>query len=218
MERIHLIDDLLNNKDEQQAVSMSAYMRDQFLFRGIPTPLRRKLCKEYFTTAKKSKIVDWKFIKACWENPYRELQYVAIDYLTAMQKFLTPQDVSKIKELALTKSWWDTIDGLDRIIGNIALSYPDVNDTLLAWSIDENIWLRRIAIDHQLLRKDKTNTELLEKIIINNLGSNEFFINKAIGWSLRDYSKTNPEWVRRFIEKYKMQLAPLSIKEASKYI
>lgn len=218
MELMHLIDDFLNNKDEQQAVGMSAYMRDQFLFLGIPTPLRKKLCREYFKTAKKSKVVDWEFIKACWDNPYRELQYVALDYLAAMQKFLTPQDIPRIKELAVTKSWWDTIDALDKIIGNIALSHPNVNDILIAWSTDKNMWLRRIAIDHQLLRKDKTNTELLEKIIINNFGSNEFFINKAIGWSLRDYSKTNPEWVRGFVEKYKELLAPLSIKEASKYI
>lgn len=162
--------------------------------------------------------MDWDFIRACWNNPYRELQYVAMDYLTSMQKNLTPMDIPEIKDLILTKSWWDTIDGLDRIIGNIALSYPDINNTLLAWSVDENIWLRRIAIDHQLHRKDKTNTKLLAEIIINNLGSSEFFINKTIGWSLRDYSKTNPEWVKCFIEKHKKQLAPLSIKEASKYI
>lgn len=218
MELMHLINDFLNSKDEQQAISMSAYMRNQFLFLGISTPLRKKLCREYFKAAKKSKNVDWEFIRACWDNSYRELQYVAMDYLVVMQKFLTPLDVPRIKELVLTKSWWDTIDGLDRIIGNITLSYPDVNNTLLEWSVDDNLWLRRIAIDHQLLRKDKTDKELLEKIIVNNLGSSEFFINKAIGWSLRDYSKTNPEWVKCFIEKHKEQLAPLSIKEASKYI
>lgn len=218
MELIQLIDDFLHSKDEHQAISMSAYMRNQFLFLGIPMPLRKKLCREYFRTAKKTKIVDWKFIRACWDHSYRELQYVAMDYLVAMEKFLTPLDVPKIKELALMKSWWDTIDGLDRIVGNIALSYPAVNNTLLEWSLDESLWLRRIAIDHQLIRKDKTNTELLEKIIVNNLGSHEFFINKAIGWSLRDYSKTNPDWVKCFIETHKDQLAPLSVKEASKYI
>ena len=73
---------------------------------------------------------------------------------------------------------------------------------MLEWSLDEDFWLRRIAIDHQLGRKEKTNTALLEKILVNNLGSREFFINKAIGWSLRDYSKTDPEWVRDFIRTY----------------
>ena len=101
---------------------------------------------------------------------------------------------------------------------DIALRDESVNNILLEWSLSDNIWLRRIAIDHQLLRKDKTNTELLEKIIINNLNNKEFFINKAIGWSLRDYSKTNPDWVRDFIERHKKNLATLSIKAASKYI
>ncbi len=218
MELMQLIDDFHNHKDEQQAAGMSAYMRDQFPFLGIPTPLRKKLCREYFKAAKKSGTVDWAFVKACWDNPYREFQYAAIDYLALMQKFLTPGDVPRIKELALSKPWWDTIDGLDKIMGNIALSYPEINEVLIAWSTDESLWLRRIAIDHQLQRKDHTNTELLEKILVNNLGSSEFFINKAIGWSLRDYSKTEPAWVRQFIEAHKEKLAPLSIREASKYL
>ena len=98
------------------------------------------------------------------------------------------------------------------IIGGIALKYPEINNVLLEWSVDENIWLRRIAIDHQLLWKEKT------KIIENNFEQTDFFINKAIGWALRDYSKTNPEWVRNFIKKNKEKMAKLSIREASKYI
>jgi 3-methyladenine DNA glycosylase AlkD len=210
--------DLENSRDYEQAVKMSAYMRDQFPFLGIHTPKRKALCKEYFKLAKKEQQVDWVFINSCWEQPYREFQYVAIDYLTLMQKYLTPVDVPKLKQLLLAKSWWDTIDGLDQVVGSIALVYPEVNDILLEWSTDENFWLRRVAIDHQILRKDKTNTELLEKIILNNLGQSEFFINKAIGWSLRAYSKTNPDWVRGFIQRYGDKLAPLSIKEASKYL
>lgn len=131
---------------------------------------------------------------------------------------LTIDDIPKLKQFILKKSWWDMIDNLDMTIGALALKDSNVNKILLEWSIDENIWLRRIAIDHQLLRKEKTNTELLEKILKNNLGQAEFFINKAIGWALRDYSKTNPEWVKNFIEKNKEKMAKLSIREASKYL
>lgn len=154
----------------------------------------------------------------CWRKPEREYQYVALDYLKRMQALLTATDVPKLKQLALEKSWWDTVDVLDKIIGNIALNDPRVNDTLIEWSTSEDIWLRRIAIDHQRGRKEKTDAALLEKIIINNLGQDEFFIQKAIAWSLRDYSKTNPDWVRSFIATYKDKLAPLSIREASKYL
>ena len=218
MNLLNIINELSRNKDESRAAQMSAYMRNQFEFFGVPTPIRKQLCREYFKAAKKSKTVDWDFVNACWDNPHRELQYVAVDYLANMKAFLTPQDVPKIKAIAISKSWWDTIDGLDKIVGHIALSYHEVDETLLEWSVDQSIWIRRIAIDHQLSRKEKTNTDFLEKIIVNNFESREFFINKAIGWSLREYSKTDPEWVKKFIEKYKEKLAPLSIKEASKYI
>lgn len=82
----------------------------------------------------------------------------------------------------------------------------------------DDFWLRGIAIDHQLMRKEKTNTELLTQILVNNLGSTEFFINKAIGWALREYSKTNPSWVRNFIDVHRENMSKLSISEASKYI
>lgn len=93
-----------------------------------------------------------------------------------------------------------------------------MDDVMLAWSADDDLWIRRVAIDCQLWSKAKTNTELLEKTIKNNFGSSEFFINKAIGWSLREYSKTNPDWVSNFIEMYKERMNSLSIQEASKYI
>ena len=110
------------------------------------------------------------------------------------------------------------IDCFDSVIGEIGLRDSRVDELMLVWSKEKDFWLRRIAIDHQLNRKEKTNKELLEKIIVNNLGSSEFFINKAIGWSLREYSKTNPTWVKEFIDKYKDKLDKLSIREASKYI
>ena len=135
-----------------------------------------------------------------------------------MNDLLTYEDIHKIKKYIKTKQWWDTIDFLDQVIGEIVLKDKRVDDLMLEWSKDADFWVRRIAIDHQLCRKDKTNTELLEKIIVNNFGSDEFFINKAIGWALRDYSKTNPLWVKEFISKYQDKMNNLSIKEASKYI
>lgn len=214
----YLFADLEKSGDKGLAIQMSAYMRNQFPFLGIQSPKRREICKEFFKQAKKEKRVDWAFIQACWRKSEREYQYVATDYISEMKKYLVVSDVPRIKELIVTKSWWDTVDALNGAVGAIALAHAEVNDTLIEWSTDENFWLRRVAIDHQLSRKEKTDTDLLETIIKNNFGQTEFFINKAIGWSLRDYSKTNPEWVRRFIEKYRDQLASLSIREGSKYI
>jgi len=213
-----LYEEMIQHKNEEQAQKMSKYMLNKFEYIGIKTPERRKIFKNFFKEYKNEEKIDWEFVNKCWENKYREFQYVAADYLKNMKDKLTIDDIPKLKRLILKKSWWDTIDNLDMTIGALALKDSNVNKILLEWSIDENIWLRRIAIDHQLLRKEKTNTELLEKVLENNLGQAEFFINKSIGWALRDYSKTNPEWVKNFIEKNRENMAKLSIKEASKYL
>ena len=213
-----LYEEMIQHKNEEQAQKMSKYMLNKFEYIGIKTPERRKIFKNFFKEYKNEEKIDWEFVNKCWENKYREFQYIAADYLKNMKDKLTIDDIPKFKQLILEKSWWDTIDNLDMTIGALALKDSNVNKILLEWSLDENIWLRRIAIDHQLLRKEKTDTELLEKILKNNLGQAEFFINKAIGWALRDYSKTNPEWVKNFIEKNKENMAKLSIKEASKYL
>lgn len=206
------------NQNKEKAIAMSNYLRNQFQFYGIPSPKRKEIYKQFLKEEKKRKCIDWNLLDICYKDEYREFQYFVCDYLNAMKAFLSYDDIPHMKQYIKVKQWWDTIDCFDRIIGDIGLKDERVNTLMLEWSKDEDFWIRRIAIDHQLSRKEKTNHELLEKIIVNNFGSNEFFINKAIGWSLRDYSKTNPEFVRNFISKYKDKMASLSLKEASKYL
>ena len=212
-----LVKELKAVANPDDVVAMKAYMKNKFEFLGVKTPARRKLAKTFFKQQTDS-VIDWNFINGAWNNPYRELQYTALDYLESRKKLFTPSDLSHLKKLAQTKSWWDTIDFLDRLVGSIIARFPETKEIIVAWSCDEDIWLRRLAIDYQLLRKEKTDTELLEKILVNNLGRTEFFINKAIGWALRDYSKTNPDWVRDFIERHQTEMAALSIREGSKYL
>ena len=212
-----LLENLKTVANPDDAVAMKTYMKNKFEFLGAKTPARRKLAKAFFKQ-QTDFVIDWNFINEAWNNPYRELQYTALDYLEIRNKLLTPSDLPRLKKLAQTKSWWDTIDFLDRLVGSIIARFPETKEIIVAWSCDEDIWLRRLAIDHQLLRKEKTDTELLEKILVNNLGRSEFFINKAIGWALRDYSKTNPDWVRAFIERHRAEMAALSIREGSKYL
>ena len=215
------VEDILQGLKEvanpEDAIHMKAYMKDQFEFLGVKTPVRRQVSKIFFKK-NSSLAIDWKFIHQAWDNPYREMQYAVLDYLQLKQKALKPSDLLKIKKLAQTKPWWDTIDFLCRSVGFICLHYPETKKFVLEWSRDEDFWLRRLAIEHQLLQKEETDVQLLEQILVNNLDQTEFFINKAIGWALRDYSKTNPDWVLEFIEKYKYRLSKLSIKEGSKYL
>ena len=213
-----LISDLEENRNELLAVSMERYMQDKFRFLGVRGATRTEIYKKYFPEARKSKVIDWNFIETCWNKEEREFQYVVVYYLKAMQKFLKREDISKLKYLIVTKSWWDTVDLLAKVVGSLVIRIEGYDQIMLEWSKDSNIWLKRVAILYQLSLKEKVDKQVLDKILVNNLGDSEFFINKAIGWALRDYSKSNPEWVTKFIEKNRENMANLSLREASKYL
>lgn len=196
---------------------MAKYMKNQFPFLGLKKPDRTALSKGFLNEKKKDKEIDWDFIFRCYELPEREFQYLAIDYMSKVANLFQPDDMKRIEKLITTKSWWDTVDAISPIVGHIAMKYPEIKETILTkWMESDNIWLKRVSILFQLKYKDKTDTEFLKKAILKNANTNEFFINKAIGWALREYSKTNKEWVRSFIENNK--LSKLSVREGSKYI
>ena len=218
MKLLDLITDFEENRNELLAESMSKYMQDKFRFLGVRGTTRTEIYKKYFPDARKTKIIDWDFVESCWNKEEREFQYVVVYYLKAMQKFLKREDISRLKYLIVTKSWWDTVDLLAKVIGSLVIRIEGYDQIMLEWSKDSNIWLKRVAILYQLSLKEKVDKQILERILVDNLGDNEFFINKAIGWALRNYSKYNPEWVREFIKKNKDNMANLSIREASKYI
>lgn len=218
MKLLDLITDFEENRNELLAESMSKYMQDKFRFLGVRGATRTEIYKKYFPDARKTKTIDWDFVENCWNKEEREFQYVVVYYLKAMQKFLKREDISRLKYLIVTKSWWDTVDLLAKVVGSLVIRIEGYDQIMLEWSKHSNIWLKRVAILYQLSLKDKVDEIILDKILVNNLGDNEFFINKAVGWALRDYSKFNPEWVREFIKKNKDNMANLSIREASKYI
>jgi len=203
MELSGLIIELEENRNELLAESMSKYMQDKFSFLGVRGATRTEIYKKYFPEARKTKTIDWNFVESCWNIEEREFQYVVVYYLKAMQKFLKREDISRLKYLIVTKSWWDTVDLLAKVVGSLVIRIEGYDQIMLEWSKDSNIWLKRVAILYQLSLKEKVDKQSLERILVDNLGDSEFFINKAIGWALRDYSKYNPEWVREFIKKNK---------------
>lgn len=213
-----LIKSFNENKNQEQAVKMSAYMKDKFPFMGIPKPERAILQNELIKKVRKEESIDWNFIFKLWDMPEREFQYLAVDYLLVLKDSLQKTDIDNVKTLIINKSWWDTVDSLaEKITGVLCAKYPElIQSHILKWSESDNIWLVRIAILFQLKYKEKTDTELLSLIINNNNNTKEFFINKAIGWVLREYSKTNKEWVKVYLENNKLH--SLSVREASKYL
>lgn len=213
-----IVSTLRKKMDPEKAPQMAAYMKNKFPFLGIQKPQRQQLTKEFIKEAKKGKTVDWDTVSMLWNLPEREFQYLAVDYLIALKDYIKAEDIERIEKLITTKSWWDTVDAIASIIvGQICRNYPELIEShIMEWAVSSNIWLVRTAILFQLKYKENTNINLLSKIIMENSEQKEFFITKAIGWVLREYSKTNKEWVREFIGNNALQ--PLSIKEGSKYI
>lgn len=231
---INIIEEFRQHKNEENAEKQAAYLRHQFEFIGLKTPERRLLAKDFLKEKKGDKQIDWELVFEFWNLPEREFQYLALDYLHQMKKWLIFDDLEKIKKLTVSKSWWDTVDALDELVGHLLLTgrkqatendstaYEQVKTLVKEWAQAENFWLRRIAIDCQLSFKNQTDLELLsyniEKNLLGSSFADEFFIMKAIGWALRDLAKTNSAWVIKFIEEHENKMAKLSIREASKHL
>lgn len=202
--------------NEERAEKMSAYMKYQFPFLGIPAPTRKEISSVFLKEKKSVKKVDWDFILVCYDRPEREFQYLAISYLDYMKGFLQEEDISRVEELITTKSWWDSVDALNNIIGYLCMKFPQLKSSVSLWRASDDIWLKRVSIIFQLKYKENTDVNILSETIVHNQYSKEFFVNKAIGWALREYSKTNKDWVRDFISTH--DLSNLSKREASKYL
>ena len=206
--------DLANAKT---AYGQSAYMKHLFDFKGIKTPIRRETQKLFLSKEALPKYEDLHFIiTTLWTKPEREFQYFAQELYLKHTKNFTKNDINTIEHIITHKSWWDTIDVISpKIVRAYFIKFPYQRDTTIEkWLSSGNIWLQRSCILFQLKAKENTDTDLLEEIILYLLGSKEFFINKAIGWILREYAKTNPAWVIDFVNKYGDKMSSLSKKEA----
>jgi 3-methyladenine DNA glycosylase AlkD len=214
-----LVEWMNQHRNEENAKAMKKYMRDQFDFLGIRAPQRNALLREFLKEHGKPRLEELpQMVLALWELPEREFQYIALTLLEKDVKKLSDEHLSLAETLVVTKSWWDTVDYLAaNIIGTILKKHPKwIEHYTRKWIQSDHMWLQRTAILFQLKYKKETDEQLLYQYIRMCKDSREFFIQKAIGWALREYSKTNPESVIRFVESE--HLTPLSKREALKII
>ena len=203
------------NSNAILAEKQKAYLRNQFKCYGITTVDRRKIQKPFLVREFLPKKENLKgIVEQLLSFPEREYHYFTQELVFKYVKQLKQEDISLLEYMVLQNSWWDTVDFIaNKLIGTYFKMYPqEIIFYTDKWLASGNIWLQRSAILFQLKYKTDLDTILLSKIIASLEGSNEFFINKAIGWILREYSRTNPQWVVDFVAK--TNLAPLSKKEA----
>lgn len=207
------------NADPTQAAPMKKYMRDQFEYLGLKGPQQGALMKEFIDRNGFPALADLDTIlRELWSLPQREFQYAAMGLLSRYEKELPAKFIKTIEYLLVTKSWWDTVDTISgHTLGVHFRRFPEVREKyLIKWRASNNFWLRRACILFQLNYKEETDFDLLCEIICENLNSKEFFINKAIGWSLRQYARTDPKAVKKFVNN--APLHPLSRREAMKHL
>lgn len=202
----------------ENALAMAKYMKNKFVFFGIRTTERRHILKEIWKRHKQEVSNDPRALSVLlFEKNQREFHYCAIEILIKELKGkYQPEDIELIEKLITTHAWWDTVDTISKnILGEYLLEFPEsIVGNITKFSNSENMWLNRSAILFQLGYKEKTDFDLLKTVCNQHKFSNEFFIQKAIGWALREYAKTNPEAVKRFVADTKLKR--LSRKEALK--
>lgn len=208
----------IENADSTNAAAMAAYMKGNFPFVGIKTSLRRDIQKEIFLKHKKEIQAEARTVALQLYNlPQREYHYCTIEILIKeLHKKFIPNDIDLIEHMLITHSWWDSVDTIAKyLLGGYLKQYPESITTVIEkFSGSENMWLNRSAIIFQLGYKKDTDAKLLFSLCEKHRHSKEFFIQKAIGWALREYGKTNPEAVKNFVNT--AQLKPLSTREALK--
>ena len=203
----------------ENAVPMKKYMRNQFEFLGIKSPKQKALVKQFVAENGLPELSQMdNLVRELWSWPEREYQYVALALLDKLQKRLTPDSVPLLENLITTKSWWDTVDSIAiHNVGKLLKQYPEIRDAVIApWRNSENFWLRRTTLLFQLSYKAATDEALLFVLVEENRESTEFFIQKAMGWALREYSKTSPRAVQIFVAN--TELPSLSQREALKWM
>ncbi|MGN9912457.1 DNA alkylation repair protein [Phytohabitans sp. LJ34] len=203
-------------RDPERAPAMAAYMRDKFPFLGIQSPAQRVLARQVLAGLDRPAEDDLRDVaEGCWALPEREYQYFACGLLRRHARVCSAGFLETARFLVVTKPWWDTVDALAaHLVGPLVSAHPALVSTMDAWIDDEDMWLVRTAILHQLRYKEQTDVARLFRYCTRQAGHPDFFVRKAIGWALREYAKTDPAAVRAYVAAHR--LAPLSTREALK--
>lgn len=207
--------------DSDRAMYQQRYMKSGLPFWGIPCADVKKISNVIFKdfVPKNNKQYRDVFLYIFKNAERREEWYAAMHYAIKFKKFISEENIDAYLKIVNLTQWWDIVDTVSvHLFGKALLDNVNLEKHLRKWIVDENMWVRRVALLTQLKYKDKTDVDLLSDLILTVADEKEFFIRKAIGWVLREYSYTDPKWVKNFIKEHEQKLSNLSIREGMKVI
>jgi 3-methyladenine DNA glycosylase AlkD len=216
--------------DPERAIAQQAYMKSAMPYRGITSPELRRVLRPVLADPRLAPRTrdGWDAdVRRLWDDAsYREERYAAIA-LTRHRVARPWQDVEVLglyRHLVVTGAWWDLVDPVaGERVGRVLQSHRDgATPVVRSWATSDDLWLRRAAVIAQLGHKDATDTRLLEEVLDANLEDSpfgsEFFVRKAVGWALRQYARSDPDWVRAYVASREDRLSGLSRREALKHL
>jgi 3-methyladenine DNA glycosylase AlkD len=216
---------LRSGADPVRAVGQQRYMKSAMPFLGLTSPARRELVRPLLAdpALRLETCAEWAdVVRRLWdEAEFREERYAALDLLRhrTYRSWHDPDVMPLVEHLVVSGAWWDLVDELSNIVGDVLLVDPEGEGLRMReWAVSENLWLRRSAIISQLRHQERTDVALLEDVIEPNLDDHEFFVRKAIGWALRQYARTDPGWVVEFVDRHTHRISGLSRREALKHL
>lgn len=210
--------------DPARAPAMQAYMKSAMPYLGLPAPEVRRVCKVLVSDLNYADAAAWRNdVLQIWRNAeFREEFYAAIELsaLRSARTFQTIEAVPMYREMIISGAWWDTTDAIapNQLFAILDANRDAMSQALRDWARDDNLWIRRSAILCQMKAKAKMDIALLEDCIAPSIDSNEFFLRKAIGWVLRHYARTDPDYVRRYVADKAQRLSSLTKREALKHL
>jgi 3-methyladenine DNA glycosylase AlkD len=217
----HVRSGLNDRADPDKAAGMQSYMKTDMPFYGVQKPGRVAiLCEIRSRYAPQTHAGYLASAAALWELPHREEKYLAQAFALAFPEHIVPDSLPLYRRFIVEGAWWDFVDETaTHMIRELVVRYAkEIWPVVEGWSSDEDLWLRRTAIICQVGAKERTDSERLFRFCVARAHEREFFIRKAIGWALRDYARTDPDAVARFVTDHTEELSPLSVREASKHI
>ncbi len=205
----------------EDAIQMKRYMKSDMPYHGVKSPGQKKINQQAFKQFPIKSLDEYELVlRELWDASFREERYTAITLAKKYKKYQVMEMLPVYRMMIETGSWWDYVDAIAaHLIGNLLMQYPDVmKPEMYRWIEDDHLWIRRTAILSQLRFKADVDSKILFTFCRQSLHEKTFWIRKAIGWSLREYSKVNPNSVCQFVEEHRDNMSRVSLKEAEKYI